>query len=195
MIHIIIGLLWGLNEGIWFFIVPDICLSFSALSGWRAAALATLSAVVGSLLAAIFLFVGISLHPEWGDLLQNFWSQLPGYYPKMFVVASEHLRVSGAQGLLNGPSSGIPYRFYVLEAIREGLSLSAILLWTPIARLERIIIAPLVVLVLRAAAKRWFEKKQTDVNRNKLFLKALIIIYWVIIYIWYWGQLLPSMYL
>ncbi len=194
MIHITIGLLWGLNEGLWFFIVPDVCLSFSALSGWRAAALATLGAVVGSLFAAALLFVGVSLQPEWGDMLQNFWSQLPGYYPKMLEVANEHLKVSGAQGLLSGPSSGIPYRFYVLEALREGLSIFSILLWTPIARLERIIIAPIVVLVLRAAARRWFEKNHSDKKRNKLFLKYLIIIYWVIIYIWYWGQLLPNKY-
>lgn len=188
------GLLWGLNEGLWFFIVPDVCLSFSALAGWRAAMVATASAVAGAMLAAVLLYAGLSLHPEWASALQQLWSQLPGYYPKMLEVANGHLQTSGAQGLLIGPSSGIPYRFYVLEAIREGLPLPSVLLWTPIARLERIIIAPIVVLALRAAASRWFQKKPADEKRNKILLMIMIVVYWVMIYIWYWGELLPGKY-
>jgi hypothetical protein len=110
----------------------------------------------------------------------------------MLEVSSGHLGESGAMGLLSGPSSGIPYRFYVLEAFQQGISLLSLLLWTPIARLERIVIAPIAVLALNFGLKK-FAKRLTEQARKQLLI-VVIAIYWIALYIWYWWSLLPAKY-
>lgn len=194
----LIGMVWGLAEGTFFFLIPDIALSFIALKGWKPALAATISVVIGAMIGAIFIHVYLNTSADPAAALvqlKGFWAQLPGYYEKMFDVAREHLSSSGAQGLIKGPNSGIPYRFYVVEAYEQHLPLGSLLLWTPIARLERILLAPVVVLVLRFVAGKlrrrfpyWTEKRVT------LALGCLIALYWVGVYVWYWGSFLPSQY-
>lgn len=182
----LVGFIWAVCEGTWFFIVPDVALSFIATEGWLPALLATLSSVVGSMVAATLLYVLMSASPQWIDHLKNLWSHLPGFYPSMLETAAGHVRAKGAQGLLSGPTSGIPFRYYVFAAFRENISLAQLLLWTPIARLERIVIAPIVVLVTKYIFTRW------GLHRRILFV--LITLYWVGTYVWYWFDFLPRTY-
>lgn len=184
-----VGLLWGIGEGTWFFIIPDIALSFFALKGWKPALISTAATVIGAMVAAISLFSLFSLLPSSQLKIIQLWQSLPGFYPKMLEVATLHLKEQQGRGLLMGPNSGIPYRFYVLEAYKQGISLGDILLWTPIARLERIAVAPIVVLFLK-----FFLKKKFDEKKVNKFLTFFIFFYWIGIYIWYWGFFLPKMY-
>ncbi|MGE5086108.1 MAG: hypothetical protein ACM3MG_07370 [Bacillota bacterium] len=184
------GFIWGLMEGLWFFIIPDIFLSYIAIKGFKRALAATASAVVGSMVAAGLLY-GLKS----SGLLENlrqFWIHLPGYYPKMFDVAQRHLGEFHGQGLLQGPQSGIPYRFYVFEAALSNISLSDILFWTPAARLERILLAPMVVLGLRFVLNK-LRSKFPRIKTN-LILYVGITLYWIGIYVWYWGSFLPKTY-
>lgn len=195
MLAIIIGFTWGVMEGLWFFIVPDVGLSFLALKGWRTAFLSTLAAVIGAMVSAGALYFWSTVSAEALTDILSFWSHIPGYYPKMLDVASEHLKKNGAMGLLSGPNSGIPYRFYVYEALKLDLPLLDVWLWTPLARLERILIAPVTVLILRWCLSKVVVKWWPQYFRFiKGFLIALICIYWLGIYIWYWGSFLPLQY-
>lgn len=187
--------LWGLLESLWFFIVPDVALSFIAAKGWRSAILSTLVATFGSMVAASFLYFLMSFFPFWIDMLKNLWSYLPGFYPNMLKVAANHLQENQALGLLSGPTSGIPYRYYVLEAYKANISLSQLLLWTPIARLERMVIAPLAVLLIKFILTKLnllFPKFTEKIRRQTLFI--LISFYWIFTYIWYWFYFLPKTY-
>lgn len=185
------GFIWGLMEGLWFFIVPDILLSYIAVKGFKQALASTASVVIGAMVAACLLY-GLASSPDLLENLRQFWTHLPGYYPKMFEVIQKHLGEYQGQGLLQGPQSGIPYRFYVFEATLSKISLSEILFWTPAARLERILLAPVVVLALRFI----LNKLRTKFPRIKtnLILYVSITLYWIGIYVWYWGNFLPKTY-
>jgi len=192
---VIIGFFWGLMEGLWFFIVPDVALSFLAIKSGKSAFKATAGVVLGALLSSGGLYYWSHHSTTAGEKMLQVWSYFPGYYPKMLDVARGHLELSGASGLLSGPNSGIPYRFYIHEALGLNLSLLDVWLWTPFARLERILIAPVVVLsfrwVLNKAFTRWWPKQKKRLTK---LLIVFVSLYWVVIYILYWGVLLPGEY-
>jgi hypothetical protein len=192
---LLIGFCWGFFEGIWFFIIPDIALSYFALKGVKSALYATLATVIGAMCAAIVLFSVFQIYPKSLEALPAFWSHLPGYYEQMFDVVRSHLHQSGAKGLLDGPSSGIPYRFYLLESFKDNLSLLNVLIWTAPARLERIIIAPIACLVLRFFSEKILIAKYS-LPRKKVYLSlyCMVALYWCAIYYWYWFLFLPTTY-
>jgi membrane protein DedA with SNARE-associated domain len=191
---VVSGLLWGLAEATFFFIVPDVLLCYWALRSARSAFSATLSVVLGAMLGASLLY----LFPQLSEVLQRIWVDLPGFGPKMITVAKEHLQQEGARGLLLGPTSGIPYRIYVVQAIQQEISWSELMLWTPLARLERIVIAPIVVLGLRSGldfvSKQLSPKLQINIRMRKAILGSLVALYWIGLYWWYWGRLVPGLY-
>lgn len=185
----VIAFLWGLCEALFLFFIPDIWLSFIAAgteSLWRNSIRATLWVLVGGLLGAclLFWFLNARGHASYENITA-FWQNLPGVYPYMFRVAGGHLQGAGAAGMLEGPTSGIPYRVYVAQAWLQHIPLVKILLWTPLARLERIVLAPLVVIAIRLSL-RYFKK-----DYPRLLLWGLSL-YWVGIYVWYWGFFLPA---
>lgn len=194
LLWVTFSLLWGVCEGLWFFIVPDIILSFACLKGWKTALISTLSIIVGSMVAAVVLYLTIGLLPLWSDRWQALWSSLPGYYPRMFEVAANHIQENGAKGLLSGPSSGIPYRFYVFESFHQDISLWSLLIWTPLARVQRLFLTPLVILPANAILKKLEQKyKWNPLIRQRGWWVALIV-YWIGTYIFYWGTFLPQHY-
>jgi hypothetical protein len=192
-----LALLWGFMEGTWFFLVPDIWLSWLATRSFRWAIWGCILVVTGALLAASIGFLILSMNPEVapGTLVQ-FWSLMPGYLPKMSELAHVHLTEGGARGMLSGPNSGIPFRVYVLEAWRLNIPLAQILLWTPMARLERIIVAPLVIFTAKAGLDHWFFPKLSGkcAKRARRISGAALALYWTALYIWYWGFFLPAHY-
>jgi hypothetical protein len=191
------GFAWGLMEGTWFFIVPDVLLCYWALRSWRAAMVSTIAVVLGSMLAACLLYAG--LHGGWFSVesLHEFWSLFPGFKSKMADTAAWHLsEAGGVKGLLSGPKSGIPFRIYVVEAWKQQLPLAGILARTPLARLQRILIAPVATLALRWALLFVRGKFFTRVDERLVLrgLAVLLIVYWVGLYIWYWGSFVPQTY-
>ncbi|MCB0348945.1 MAG: hypothetical protein KDD37_08910 [Bdellovibrionales bacterium] len=197
-IIIFISFFWGYNEGLWFFIIPDIALSIFALKGWKPALYSTLATVFGSMLAAVTLFILLRFYKA--DTFTHIWSSFPGFYPKMLSVARLDLSTDGARGLLNGPTSGIPYRFYALEAYMINISILDLLIWTPLARLQRVILAPVAVLTLKWLLPKIFSRlplrAQRHLKKHSLNKSLLLVIclYWIYIYVWYWGNFLPSTY-
>ena len=143
-----LGAVWGVCEGTWFFLVPDILLSYFAIDSLRRAMAAALGVVLGAMAAACVLYSMLGVDRVDADfLIPQIWSALPGFRFPMLAAAARYLEADGARGLISGPSSGIPYRVFVVAANRLGISLPQILLWTPLARLERILLAPLVVVI------------------------------------------------
>jgi membrane protein YqaA with SNARE-associated domain len=187
------GFLWGLAEATVFFVVPDVLLCYWAMKSAKEAMASTLAAVAGAMLGAVVLYACLDLDASSYTFFHGVWRSLPGFRAKMAEAAADHLRSAGARGLLSGPSSGIPYRVYVLEAWKLKLSLGELLLWTPFARLERIVIAPLAVLALRFLTERVLTPRFRRVRWNWV-LAGLIVIYWVSLYIWYWWSLVPKRY-
>jgi hypothetical protein len=187
------GTLWGFLEGTWLFLVPDILLCYWAMKGWRQALLAVAGVVIGAELAAILLYTLLP-YSDLSTALPQFWASLPGFTPKMAEVAAGHLALEGGKGLLAGPTSGIPYRAYLVEAWNAQIPLWEILVWTPLARLERILIAPAAVLALR-----WFLTTVVarSIGTKELWMRVLVVavvVYWICLYTWYWGTFVPTIY-
>jgi hypothetical protein len=187
------GLLWGLAEATVFFIVPDVLLCYWALKSAKEALASTLGVVAGAMLGGVMLYLSLDLDPDRYEFFHAIWNYLPGFRLKMADIAAEHLRAGGAAGLLAGPTSGIPYRVYVLEAWQLKLPLGEILLWTPIARLERIVIAPIIVLALRLVTERLLAPRFKQIRWDWV-LAALVVTYWIGLYVWYWTSLVPKLY-
>jgi hypothetical protein len=187
------GFLWGLAEATVFFIVPDVLLCCWALKSARDAVTATLASVVGSMFGAMLLYAALIHDGDSYRFFQEIWEHLPGFKIKMAEVAAAHLRAAGAAGLTSGPASGIPYRVYVLEAWKLNLSLGDVLLCTPIARLERIVLAPVTVLALRFITDQLLAPRFRRI-RWSWMLATMIAVYWIVVYLWYWGRMVPHLY-
>jgi hypothetical protein len=194
---LIMGAVWGFLEGTWFFLVPDVLLSYIAVSSLRRALVASLGVVLGAMAAACVLYGLLGLdRGNAGILIQRFWSALPGFRSTMMAAASRYLEADGARGLVSGPRSGVPYRVFVFEAYRMGISLPQILLWTAPARLERILLAPLVVALARIGlcrAARTLVPTRAGFRFDRLLIIA-VSIFWVGLYGWYWWFFLPRTY-
>jgi hypothetical protein len=184
-------------EGTWFFLVPDVLLSYIAISSLRRALVASLGVVIGAMAAACVLYALLGLdHEHASTRIERFWSTLPGFRGAMMARASDYLDADGPRGLLSGPQSGLPYRVFVVQGHRLGIPLSRILLWTPPARLERILLVPLVVAGVRVAMFR-VTRASISTGRSSPVDRLLVIlvsIYWAGIYGWYWWFFLPRAY-
>lgn len=106
---------WGLAEGTFFFIVPDVLISLVALvrprSGWRH----ILAAIAGGLLGGMILF-GWSLHSP--KSARQAVARVPLVSAEMFKHVDESFRVHGLGAVFLGPLSGTPYKIYAVEAPR-----------------------------------------------------------------------------
>jgi hypothetical protein len=195
--ELIMGAVWGLMEGTWFFLVPDVLLSYIAIRSLRRALVASLGVVIGAMAAACVLYALLGLDQGRANTrFERFWSTLPGFRTSMMTRASDYLEADGPRGLLSGPQSGLPYRVFVVEAHRLSIPLSRILLWTPPARLERILLVPLIVAGFRVALFRITRASISAGQKSRAdrLLVILLSMYWVGIYAWYWWFFLPRTY-
>lgn len=166
-----LAFLWGYCEATWFFVVPDVGLTFAALLGFRRSLRAVLACLAGSMLGAVTIYLFSRM--DWPVL----WSCLPGFKPAMLTVAEEQLQARGASAVMLGPEAGIAYRFYVFLAARSGVGLVSLLAWTPFARLLR-------MLLMMGTGERL-------PLRIHLFSWG---IFWVLVYAGYWGLFLDARY-
>lgn len=171
--------LWGYCEATWFFVIPDVGMTFIALHvGLRRSLKPLLAATLGAALGAVSLYALQSLY--WPGL----WGHLPGFLPGMLPVAGQQLEAQGAAALLEGPWAGIPYRVYVWLAAQQGLPLLAVLAWTPVARLPRMVVPMLFAVGFQRLTSRLVGPTYRRVNAG------LWVCLWALIYAAYWGWFL-----
>lgn len=187
LMAIVIALLWGWSEAVWFFLIPDVWLTFCVFRGARTAILSVLAATIGAMIGALTIY---ALPHSAQSALHHWWTLCPGYYAPMFSWIGEQLQ-HGASGLLAGPTQGVPYRFFVYSASQSQMSLASILAWTPIARLPRMLMAPAI-----AGPLLWLVGKQNrDLDLKLPVERILVILFlsiWTLIYIDYWFVYLPA---
>src|SRR3989442_5510516 len=113
------GFWWGFAEGLFFFIVPDVYISFAALFSLRAGAVAWVASIAGSALAACGIYVLTSVGVEYLAFLES----IPGISGALLGRVGQRLA-----------SEGLPYTpLLVLGGVPLGL-LRARLLARPVAR-------------------------------------------------------------
>lgn len=173
------GFWWGFAEGLVFFIVPDIYISFATLFAFRAGATAWLSSIAGSLVAVATIYLlAITLGLDY----LSFLYLIPGISGGMIEGVGRSLAVEGLPYTPLLVLGGVPLKVYAGVGYSLGLSLGSVLLWTLFARILRI--APTFALV---GAIRLLLHRRID-ERAKAWC-LLLGCFWVVFYIFYFVRM------
>lgn len=145
------GFWWGLAEGTFFFIVPDVYISFAALFSLRAGAVAWGFSIIGSVVAIPVIYaIAVVLGLDYVSFLEALPAISDGMIGRVTVRLSEG-------GLPYTPLlllGGVPLKVYGGLAFSLGASLGGVLLWTVFARLVRIAPTYVVLSGVRLLAAR-----------------------------------------
>ncbi|MFN2571325.1 MAG: hypothetical protein ABR537_06890 [Gemmatimonadales bacterium] len=168
------GFAWGCAEGLFFFIVPDVFVTFAGLYSLRAGAVAWGASIAGSLAAVCVIYLLTAMA---GPAYVTFIGHIPGISGGMIHGVGQWLRA----GLPYTPwliMGGVPLKVYAGIALAQGTGIGAVLLWTVFARIVRI--APIYLLVVVA---RLVFRRSIDV-RPGAWCVALATV-WTVFYIYY----------
>ena len=155
---------WGVAEGSFFFLVPDLLITLAALFSARSSLRHLAAAVAGSLVAGLFLFGWAERDPE---AAANAVGRVPFVSRAMFETVARDFGELGVWAMCKGPLSGIPYKVYAVEAA------------------GRVALAPflLVTWVLFAVAGRLI--KPGHPGRAAVAMAGYAL-YWAGVYAYYW---------
>lgn len=165
---------WGAAEASFFFLVPDIFLSWVAMKAPRRVWVHLASAVLGALLAGWLMFTGASR----STLAREFVAAVPRVSAAMFDQADDDLRRHGALGTINGPARGVPYKVYAVQAPSHGISAGAFLAASVPARLWRMLATVLAFAAVGAVLRR-LGRPHWGTPMHLFFWVASVAAYWI----------------
>jgi membrane protein YqaA with SNARE-associated domain len=125
-----IAFFWGLAEGTFFFVIPDVFLSLVGALDLRSTWKHVVCAVIGATLGGAILFQWARQSPAAAHTTVE---HVPFVRESMFARVNQGLRSDGLLDVAVGSVSGIPYKLYAVEAPRY-FSATTFLLATPPAR-------------------------------------------------------------
>jgi hypothetical protein len=174
-----VGFWWGLAEGVAFFIVPDVYISFAALFSLRAGAVAWLASIAGSLVAicAIRLLTAVP-----GLDYLAFLESVPGISGALIERVAAGLEGAGLPYSPFLVLGGVPLKLYGALAFSVGLSPGPVLLWTVFARVVRIAPTFIVVAVVRLLFRRTI-----DAHAAAWF--TALVLCWIVFYVLYFERM------
>jgi hypothetical protein len=172
------GFWWGFAEGAFFFIVPDVYVTFAALFSLRSGAVAWVASIAGSLTGVVTVYLLVAL----GVNYVPFLDLIPGISQRMLFAVGAQL---GTEGLPYTPLlilGGVPLKVYAGVAATVGVGLGPMLLWTVFARIVRI--APTFALV--AATRLVFRR---SIEARSVAWCTLLVCVWVAFYVFYFAHM------
>ncbi len=104
---------WGLAEGTFFFVVPDVVISLAAMLRPRRAWRHVVAAVMGSLLAGALMFGWAARNVE---AAREAAAHVPFVRAGMFLKVDSSYERHGLGAVFRGPLTGTPYKIYAVEA-------------------------------------------------------------------------------
>jgi hypothetical protein len=170
----VVAFAWGAAEASFFFLVPDILLSFVALTAPRRVWGHLAAAMAGALLVGALMF-------EWSastPMARTFVAEVPRVSTSMFDQADADLRTHGALGAVFGPARGIPYKVYAVQAPRHEITLGAFVAASMPARLWRML-ATVAVFAGIGMALRKFGKLHWAMPLHAIFWVISVTVYWL----------------
>lgn len=129
------GFWWGLAEGLFFFIVPDVYISLAALFSLRAGAVAWVASIAGSVTAIPIVYLLTTVLRV--DYLE-FLERIPGISGALVDRVAQKLVSEGLPFTPLLVLGGVPLKLYAALAFWLGTSLGGVILWTVFARIVRI---------------------------------------------------------
>lgn len=136
---------WGFAEATLFFVVPDVLVTWLALSSLRRALAAALAAAFGAVAGGAAMHTLAAHDPVTAYLLLM---GIPGITERMIASANGALAEGGGAAMLAGAWSGVPYKIYAVAAGAEGWPLVSFLSVTGVVRLPRFLVAALLAAAL-----------------------------------------------
>lgn len=169
------GFWWGFAEGVFFFIVPDVYISFATLFALRAGAVAWAFSIAGSAVAVVVIYL---LAVVAGLDYVGFLSMIPGISDALVTRVTAQVEANGLPYTPLLVFGGVPLKLYAAASFSLGLSLGSVLLWTAFARIARI--APTFVVV---AGIRLLLGQRIDART--MVWTAVLGAFWTAFYIFY----------
>lgn len=170
---------WGLAEGVWFFVVADVLLTFVALRlGWRTAFAASLAATAGALCGGAYLWhLAVADPPAAFDLLDA----VPFVDPDR--IERGIAAMSGSAwpiSMFVGSLTGMPYKVFAVGAGENGIALPLFLVVSLPIRLARFLAASAIAAAFGAlTAPRLPPRAQI----------ALVVLFWLAFYGQFWFRM------
>jgi hypothetical protein len=174
-----IGFWWGLAEGLFLFIVPDVYISLATLFALRAGVLAWLFSIGGSIAAILIIYL---LVVTLGVDYFAFLPAIPGISNSLIARVGASLAADGLPYTPLLVFGGVPLKVYAASAFSLGIPLGAVLLWTVFARVVRI--AP--TFAVAAAIRRLFGHRIDE--RPRVWL-AVVGLFWLAFYVLYFARM------
>jgi membrane protein YqaA with SNARE-associated domain len=164
---------WGFTEATFFFIVPDVILSWLALERPKRGLTACAPALLGALVGGTLMWVWGSLH---AGSAQTVLDALPGIRPDMIRAVDSALVSNGLSAVFFGPLRGVPYKIYAVASGELGIGLFGFLLMSIPARLVRFLLVTLLAAGLRAGPLARFSLRTC---------RGIHVVSWLLFYVWY----------
>ena len=176
------GFWWGLAEALFFFIVPDVYISFATLFALRAGAVAWLFSIAGSVTAIPIIYMLIEIFRL--DYL-GFLQTIPGISGSLMAQVENNLATKGLPYTPFLAAGGVPLKLYAATAFSLGASLGSVLVWTVFARIVRI--APTYAV---AAVIRMLFGHRIDERPGVCFV--VFCLFWFAFYVFYFARMSAS---
>ncbi len=167
----LVSFLWGLAEATFFFIVPDVFLSYLSVKyNLKVSIISALFSLVGALIGGLVLY---HLGKEYSQNIILFIVTLPAISPEMIESVELNLKQSGLISLFTGAISGVPYKIFAVQAGQLSIPMGAFIAVSIPARLFRWFLVIFISNIIgKHLSKRW--------SKN-VAIKALLL-FWVIFY-------------
>jgi membrane protein YqaA with SNARE-associated domain len=173
-----LAFLWGLAEGTFFFVVPDVVISLAAILRPRRAWRHVVAAVTGSLLAGALMFGWAARNVE---AAREGVGHVPFVRGEMFLKVDSSYEGHGLGAVFRGPLTGIPYKIYAVEA-PEFVGRGGFLVSTVPARGYRFVLVWIAFGVAGTMLRRYL-------GRTASRLVVWHGVFWVVLYAVYWGRI------
>jgi len=172
----LISLFWAFCEATFFFIIPDVWLSFTSMDSLKKGFKNVFFALIGALLGGTVMYL-LGSHDI--DSLTDFLAKTPDIDYELLENTKESIQSEGLAAPLVGPIKRVPYKIY--GAYYGGLSLSYIMfmLISIPARLIRFLITIFL-------SNFVFKVVLTTISLKKK--RQILALIWVIIYIIYFNS-------
>jgi membrane protein YqaA with SNARE-associated domain len=177
-ISIAVAFLWGFAEATVFFLVPDIFLGFVSIFNWRKGLHLAAATVAGALVGGAVMYGFAANNPPAADKVLT---AIPLIDSAMVADVRSQVESGGLSALVTGPLQGIPYKIFAVQSGAQGLPFFQFLLFTILARSERL----LPVALLASAFGRFAHK---FIRRQTWLVLGIYLALWVGIYIIYFLQ-------
>jgi len=165
-----ISLLWAFSEASFFFIVPDIWLSYTSLNSLKKGFKNVIFALIGALLGGTVMYI---LGRNDITAIIKFLAKIPLIDLGIINDVKESIQIDGVSAMFVGPLKGIPYKIYASYAGALSMNYFVFILISIFARGIRFCLSVLI-------SNLFF---RTFLNKITLNNKRIILAFiWLIIY-------------